>query len=240
MEHVERAEYINRIVVLMNENELSQDAFAASIGLNRDRVNNWLNGRSKLDIDSLAKISRQYGVSSDWILGLKPIDARSPDSSIQGVAAVTGLSEKAIDNLIREFKVKMSPELQAERGMESASKLSALLESEKFADIVYSIEEYCCIRNICNYTLKELSGLENDRINLFYDDSDLMILETLFPEKEKDKIKENALLNIKQYVPELRMRKYEFMEQWYDFLESFIPSKDLLADALELYKKYKL
>ena len=176
----QRAEYINRIGVLMNENGLSQDAFAASIGLNRDRVNNWLNGRSKLDVDSLAKISRQYGVSSDWILGLKPIDARSPDSSIQGVAAVTGLSEKAIHNLIREFKVKMSPELQAEHGMEYASKLSAFLESSKFNSIVLVLEDYCCVRNICEGIISKLNGTENDRITGFHNDTDLMILNNIF------------------------------------------------------------
>ena len=96
---MDRAEYTNRIGLLMNENELSQDAFAASINLNRDRVNNWLNGRSKLDVDSLKKISEKYNVSTDWVLGIAPIESRSPDTSVQGAAAVTGLSEESIDFL---------------------------------------------------------------------------------------------------------------------------------------------
>ena len=235
----QRAEYINRIGVLMNENGLSQDAFAASIGLNRDRVNNWLNGRSKLDVDSLAKISRKYGVSSDWILGLTPIDTRSPDSSIQGVAAVTGLSEKAIHNLIREFKVKMSPELQAERGVESASKLSAFLESSKFSSIVLVLEDYCCVRNICEGIISKLTGSENDRITGFYNDADLMILKDIFSETEKDKVEENANQNFKMYASELRMEKYELMELWSHFVEDFIPSKVLLPNGLDLIRSKK-
>ena len=131
---MDRAEYTNRIGILMNENDLSQDAFAASIGLNRDRVNNWLNGRSKLDVDSLKNISEKYNVSTDWVLGIAPIESRSPDVSIQGATAVTGLSEEAIHN-IQVFKRKMK------YGDIFSSDLSLLLESDKFIGIIPRIDE---------------------------------------------------------------------------------------------------
>lgn len=94
-EHKQR-EYSNRINRLITQ---SQAAFAESIGVNRDKVNNWIRGRSEPDVESLIRISKEYGVSTDWILGIAPIDQRSPDVSIQGTVKVTGLSEEAINTL---------------------------------------------------------------------------------------------------------------------------------------------
>ena len=92
----ERKEYINRINMLITQ---SQAAFAERIGVNRDKVNNWLGGRSKPDVDSLIRISKEYGVSTDWILGIAPVEQSSPDVSIQGATKITGLSEESVEIL---------------------------------------------------------------------------------------------------------------------------------------------
>ena len=65
-----RYPYQDIILQIMAENKMkSQTEFADSIGVNRDRVSNWINGRSDIDIDSLIAISEKYGLSIDYLLG---------------------------------------------------------------------------------------------------------------------------------------------------------------------------
>lgn len=90
-------------------------AFAKSIDVSRDSVNNWLSGKSDIRLNDLVRIAEKYNVSSDWLLGLS--SARTRDRSIEGAVSVTGLSvgsvcflhdlsgrkeSEAIDLLLRE------------------------------------------------------------------------------------------------------------------------------------------
>lgn len=69
-------------------------AFAQSIGVSRDSVNNWLRGKSDIRLNDLVTIRQKYNVSVDYLLGLSPNPA--VDENVQTAIAVTGLSEKAI------------------------------------------------------------------------------------------------------------------------------------------------
>lgn len=72
-------------------------AFARSIGVSRDSVNNWLLGRSGIRVNDLVKISTAYHVSTDYLLGLS--DTKSPDPDVKACCRYTGLSEAAIHAL---------------------------------------------------------------------------------------------------------------------------------------------
>lgn len=69
-------------------------AFAKSIDVSRDSVNNWLSGRSDIRLNDLVRIAEKYNVSADWLLGLS--HARTRDRSIEGAVSVTGLNENSI------------------------------------------------------------------------------------------------------------------------------------------------
>lgn len=114
-----KPKYIERLLMLMGWD--SQDEFAKAIGVNRDRVNNWINNRSKLDYENLIKIANYCHVTTDYVLGVS--DIKEMDTSLRGVEAVTGLSEdsikylsnckelnpealKVIDSLIGEFSIE--------------------------------------------------------------------------------------------------------------------------------------
>lgn len=51
-------------------------------------------------IEYLRYLADFYGVSTDWLLGLSEI--RTPDTTIQAMSEMTGLSEDAINNLVDE------------------------------------------------------------------------------------------------------------------------------------------
>lgn len=75
----------------------TQEEIAGKVNTSRQNVGNWLNGKSKPDIYALAEISKGYGVSVDWLLGLT--DVKTNDTTLSGVCEYTGLNEKACNIL---------------------------------------------------------------------------------------------------------------------------------------------
>ncbi len=90
----EKPQYCYIIGDLMNKANESQDKLAAAIGVNRDRVNNWLNGRSKLDIENLIKIADHYGKTTDYLLGKTTVEIEN--ATMRSIVECTGLSPRTI------------------------------------------------------------------------------------------------------------------------------------------------
>lgn len=70
-----------------------QEEIAKRIGTSRQNVGNWLSGKAKPDIYSLAAIAREYAVSTDWLLGLT--DYQVNNGNIKAFCDETGLTEEA-------------------------------------------------------------------------------------------------------------------------------------------------
>ncbi len=64
--------FADRITILINENDLSQQAAADKIGCSRSAVRAWLDG-GVCRGDHLIAISKAFGVSADWLLGLSDV-----------------------------------------------------------------------------------------------------------------------------------------------------------------------
>ena len=98
MENAKTA-YRERIYKLMEGAGENQDSLATAIGATRDKVNNWINGRSRLDIENLILLSEHYKVPVDYILGL-PGAVATEDMDMQKFGKYTGLSLEAIEQLM--------------------------------------------------------------------------------------------------------------------------------------------
>lgn len=87
-----------RIQLLREEKGMTQAQFAAALGTsNRENIARWEAGTRELKAGMLVKISNVFNVSVDYLLGLSGTKSTDPD--VQIAAEVTGLSEKAINNL---------------------------------------------------------------------------------------------------------------------------------------------
>lgn len=91
-----------RIMNLRQDAGETQEELAAALGLDpkkggRDKINNWENGRSRIDIDNLAAIASHYHVATDWLLGLS--DIWEPDDKARFVCEYTGLDPYAVGTL---------------------------------------------------------------------------------------------------------------------------------------------
>lgn len=113
---------------LIEEHGLIQDELTEVLGVkSRQSVTGYLDGSTVPTAEKIASVARFFNVSADWLLGLS--DMRNPDQSLQGVRAVTGLSDRAIENLCRI------------KGTESSVGLNILLSSIILEALCYDIAE---------------------------------------------------------------------------------------------------
>ena len=86
-----------RIMQLRDERGKSQEDVAKGIGESRETVRNWEVGTRKIKAESIIKLSKYFGVTSDYLLGLGDVKAVNYD--IQVACMTTGLSESAVQYL---------------------------------------------------------------------------------------------------------------------------------------------
>ncbi len=53
------------------ENDLTQTAFVAKIGVKQSQVSEWLRGKAKPGYDTLKRMALAFSVSADFFLGIK-------------------------------------------------------------------------------------------------------------------------------------------------------------------------
>ncbi len=57
-----------RIQKLRTDASLSQEAFASKLGVSRQSVSKWEADKAFPEVDKLAVIAREFGVSCDWLI----------------------------------------------------------------------------------------------------------------------------------------------------------------------------
>ncbi len=77
----------------------SLDDVAQQIGLNRATLGYYETGKRHPDAEILKRIADFYGVSLDYLVGIS--ETKTRDIDIQSIAEKTGLSEKAVEKLIK-------------------------------------------------------------------------------------------------------------------------------------------
>ena len=83
---------------LMDENGVSQQQLAQTIGKTRQTVSQYVKGISEPGYDTLVQIAGFFNVSVDYLLGVSP--AKSTDTTIQDIVHHTGLLESDLLQLI--------------------------------------------------------------------------------------------------------------------------------------------
>lgn len=66
-----KADLASRVIWLRKEARLSQSEFAERVALKRTTITNIETGRHQLTPDGIVAVCNAFGVSSDWLLGLK-------------------------------------------------------------------------------------------------------------------------------------------------------------------------
>ena len=81
----------DRLKNLIRSRKTTITALARNLGITRQAVAQYLDGTGKPNSDKLAKISKYFGVSSDYLLGLSNVP--TTDTNLQAICNRTGLSD---------------------------------------------------------------------------------------------------------------------------------------------------
>lgn len=74
-------------------------ATADRAGISRPTITFWYNGQRTPDVINLIKLSKSFGVSVDWLLGLKDKENMTSVEELQAASDITGLSNVSIIGL---------------------------------------------------------------------------------------------------------------------------------------------
>ena len=86
-----------RIVSLREEKGETQQELANAVGITRQSLSRYEIAARTVSVEVLGALAQHFNVSADYLLGLS--DVRSTEQDIQTACEVTGLSEKAIENI---------------------------------------------------------------------------------------------------------------------------------------------
>lgn len=90
--------FASRLRELLEERNITQPVLAEAIGVSRQSVGQWKDGKTVPDILDLRKIAVFFGVSTDYLLC--QTDVASTDDRVRTMHELTGLSEAAINRLV--------------------------------------------------------------------------------------------------------------------------------------------
>lgn len=85
--------FLERVNTL--KENVSTRKFASSLGMTQQTVALYLSGKSKPSLDFLVNVSRHFGISADWLLGLS--DCRAPGGDAANAPQIAALEKKIHD-----------------------------------------------------------------------------------------------------------------------------------------------
>ena len=128
--------------------DLSRQTCDTYIGTQQNRKNPLPDDRMP-DGNTLLKISRYFDVSTDWLLGVSPVDRRNPSSEVKDAVAALGISEKAAERII-------DPDIYGS----SREAISHLLEDRNFEYFIQSYKSF--LNSLKHYHANSENAYEAD------------------------------------------------------------------------------
>lgn len=85
--------FVGRISELFHESKLSIKEFSDKVGISRQTMEFYLKGKRSPSAESLMKISKEFEVSTDWLLAIT--DVKSTSNDIKNAVNALGISEES-------------------------------------------------------------------------------------------------------------------------------------------------
>lgn len=181
--------YAKRIAIIMNEKGWSQKDLSercnGKISVSEGTITGWLQGSNgkytEPRINALNEVAKVLEVSLDFLLGNS--DVKSPDTTLQAIGKMTGLSESAIEKLI-SWKDTEGRYLWGEF-------ISAILEDEDIESILGKIGE------VVSYSRLERKAFDNNDSAMAIDMIDMQMARLWYISKSFTDIVENMSLRVR-------------------------------------------
>lgn len=163
----------NRINSLLAIQDKKQKDLASYLGVQDNTISYFISGKRMPNTEQIIKIANFFNTTSDYILGLTKV--KTTDKDLKFVCDYIGLDENTVNKFI-EFKNM----LFLPRSIEYINIIPTFLTYTKHkyfemfnnflniflqSDSLLEIMTVCCVEEILEYSLKELSEFKNVDIN---------------------------------------------------------------------------
>ena len=181
--------YAKRIATIMNEKGWSQKDLSercnGEISVSEGTITGWLQGvngkYTEPKIKAFNEVAKVLGVSLDFLMG--KTDVKSPDTTLQAIGKMTGLSESAIEKLV---SWKNTEGCYLWGGF-----ISAILEDENIETILKKIGE------VVSYSRLERKAFDNNDASMAIDMIDMQMARLWYISKYFSDIVENMSLRVR-------------------------------------------
>lgn len=223
----EKSVLAERMTELRKRHNLTQEDIAKYLNCNRATVANYENGKRQPDYNTLIKLAKKHGVSTDYLLGFT--DVTTTDRDLKFICDYTGLSEKSV-KLLRYVKENYKNENKYDGRQKSINEVldiaNALLEHSPFGldEIALLTAEY---KNALIQEAKNIEAtIENSNNELQYLD---------------------ALCELSLNGKQIEYKCYDIQEAFKDFIKSYAKDeidqyqkmRENMFNAIETYAKIK-
>lgn len=139
--------FAQRLIDLREQKNITQQELADELGITRQSLSLYEKAERTINIELLAKIADFFNVSTDYLMGRT--NTATLDESIQTACKVTGLSEKAINNitsfkLYHDFPIvfhDMALQLVMNSVVDEVGFICDFLESDEFSELFRTLEK---------------------------------------------------------------------------------------------------
>ncbi|MBS7398061.1 MAG: helix-turn-helix transcriptional regulator [Ruminiclostridium sp.] len=128
---------------------MTQQEIADGVGVSRQNIGQFLLGNNQPDITTLEKLADYFNVSTDYLLCRT--DIKTADTTVQDICEYTGLSEKALKNVVNMRKVEILAneplrpddweQFKAQKDKSRLLILNKLLENRKLLRLLDDIKD---------------------------------------------------------------------------------------------------
>lgn len=130
------ADRLSDLVQIKKSEGLSHDEISRQIGVSSGVLSEWMSDSKTASIENLAKLSKYFGVSADYLLGFAEL--KTPDVDIQKACELTGLSDDAIHILQESYAAEALNVLLYERSFKELLLCLSSYRDASIAERIYS------------------------------------------------------------------------------------------------------
>ena len=136
-----------RIAQKRKEQGLSQEGLGEQLGVSRQAIYKWESGAAVPEIDKLIALSRLFGVSVGWLLGVEELPQEGSQSTPEADASATAPEETAgelteaqlqmVEEIVERYTAALPKPLSPRR--RRTLKLAVLVGAVCLAGVLYSL-----------------------------------------------------------------------------------------------------
>ena len=166
--------FVKRLCMCLDEKGKNASDLVRGTKISKSSISGYIIGKQKPSIIQIKKIANFFGVSSDYLLGLSNV--KSTNEDVKTVHKLTGLSDEAIIELKKQYKMAIETDYEHIYPMfkREISAINYLIANEEKYNLFKSLANFIWFETNNKELLEEQRKVVDDNTSLEYS-FDMMI-----------------------------------------------------------------